>query len=110
MFQLRNHRENKPATDYSKAPEVDLIYQILGFPWDLAAGTVEGTVALVAGMVAVAHFGHPWFADIGLCYKKSLVCPPKCFISYSSHGRNFGGGGGGGSFTIDSKRKCIAYY
>lgn len=45
----------------------------------------------------------------GPCYKRRLTCPAKCFKSYSSSGKNYGGGGGGGGCTMDCTKKCIAY-
>ncbi|KAK1325161.1 hypothetical protein QJS10_CPA01g02336 [Acorus calamus] len=39
----------------------------------------------------------------GKCYNKKLVCPKKCFTSYSYHGKNGGGGGGGGGCSYDCK-------
>ncbi|XP_052200922.1 dormancy-associated protein 2 [Diospyros lotus] len=45
----------------------------------------------------------------GPCYKKKLICPAKCFSSYSHAGKNYGGGGGGGGCTMDCKKKCVAY-
>ncbi|PSS10275.1 Nonribosomal peptide synthetase [Actinidia chinensis var. chinensis] len=47
--------------------------------------------------------------DKGPCYKKKLICPAKCFTSYSRSGKNYGSGGGGGGCTMDCKKKCIAY-
>lgn len=61
----------------SLAPEMDLIYQVLGFHQDLAVGTVEGTAALAAGMIGVAHFEHPWFAETwGLATRRALSVRP----------------------------------
>ncbi|GMI82373.1 hypothetical protein HRI_001906600 [Hibiscus trionum] len=45
----------------------------------------------------------------GPCYNKKLVCPAKCFTSYSRSGKGYGGGGGGGGCTMDCKKKCRAY-
>lgn len=45
----------------------------------------------------------------GPCYKKRLICPAKCFSSYSRSGKGYGGGGGGGGCTVDCKKKCVAY-
>ncbi|ERN03427.1 eggshell protein 2A [Amborella trichopoda] len=45
----------------------------------------------------------------GPCYKKKLVCPAKCFKSFSKSGKNYGSGGGGGGCTMDCKKKCVAY-
>ncbi|MQL83708.1 hypothetical protein Taro_016204 [Colocasia esculenta] len=47
--------------------------------------------------------------DRGPCYGKKLICPAKCFTSYSRSGKNYGYGGGGGGCTIDCRKKCIAY-
>lgn len=48
-------------------------------------------------------------SDRGPCYKKKLICPAKCFSSYSRSGKGFGGGGGGGGCVIDCKKRCAAY-
>ncbi|XP_038691009.1 cold shock domain-containing protein 4-like isoform X2 [Tripterygium wilfordii] len=45
----------------------------------------------------------------GPCYKKKLICPAKCFTSYSRSGKGYGGGGGGGGCTVDCKKRCTAY-
>lgn len=45
----------------------------------------------------------------GPCYKKRLICPAKCFTSYSRSGKGYGYGGGGGGCTIDCQKKCVAY-
>ncbi|KAG0467190.1 hypothetical protein HPP92_018181 [Vanilla planifolia] len=47
-------------------------------------------------------------SERGLCYKKKLTCPAKCFTSYSRAGKGYGGGGGGGGCSFDCK-KCVAY-
>ena len=48
-------------------------------------------------------------AEKGPCHNKRLICPAKCFTSYSGAGKGYGGGGGGGGCTIDCKKKCVAY-
>ncbi|KMS96772.1 hypothetical protein BVRB_8g199550 [Beta vulgaris subsp. vulgaris] len=45
----------------------------------------------------------------GPCYMKKLMCPAKCFTSFSRSGKGYGGGGGGGGCTMDCKKKCVAY-
>ncbi|XP_057537852.1 putative glycine-rich cell wall structural protein 1 [Amaranthus tricolor] len=45
----------------------------------------------------------------GPCYNKKLICPAKCFYSFSRAGKGYGGGGGGGGCTMDCKKKCVAY-
>ncbi|PIA28926.1 hypothetical protein AQUCO_06500040v1 [Aquilegia coerulea] len=47
--------------------------------------------------------------DKGPCFNKKLICPAKCFTSYSRSGKNYGAGGGGGGCTMDCKKKCVAY-
>ncbi|KAI7979100.1 hypothetical protein LOK49_Contig513G00003 [Camellia lanceoleosa] len=37
----------------------------------------------------------------GPCYNKKLLCPAKCFTSYSHSGKNYGGGGAGSGCIID---------
>ncbi|KAL0914557.1 hypothetical protein M5K25_014914 [Dendrobium thyrsiflorum] len=48
-------------------------------------------------------------SEKGPCLNKRLICPAKCFTSYSSSGKGYGGGGGGGGCTVDCKKKCVAY-
>ena len=45
----------------------------------------------------------------GPCYNKKLICPAKCFTSFSRSGKGYGSGGGGGGCTMDCKKKCVAY-
>ncbi|CDO99610.1 unnamed protein product [Coffea canephora] len=45
----------------------------------------------------------------GPCYKKKLICPAKCFSSFSRSGKGYGAGGGGGGCTMDCKKNCVAY-
>jgi hypothetical protein len=44
----------------------------------------------------------------GPCYKKKVMCPAKCYTSYSHSGKGGGGGGGGGGCSVDCKKKCVA--
>ncbi|XP_055804602.1 glycine-rich cell wall structural protein 1.0-like [Solanum dulcamara] len=47
--------------------------------------------------------------DKGPCLGKKLICPAKCYKSYSSAGKGYGFGGGSGGCTMDCKKKCVAY-
>lgn len=45
----------------------------------------------------------------GPCLGKKLICPAKCYKSYSSAGKGYGFGGAAGGCTMDCKKKCVAY-
>ncbi|XP_015065104.1 glycine-rich cell wall structural protein [Solanum pennellii] len=45
----------------------------------------------------------------GPCFGMKLICPAKCYKSYSSAGKGYGFGGGSGGCTMDCKKKCLAY-
>lgn len=107
--------EKRPATNYYGGagffgPGDGFNIPNFGIPPGFSGGYGGGYGGPGGGYGRSGTFRTPVICgDIGPCYKKSLVCPAKCFKSYSSHGGSFGGGGGGGGCTIDCKRKCVAY-